>query len=196
MRAFTEARTHETPDELFITEHPFGSLAKPGLRGRARPQPDNVHGIPLIQTDRGGDVTRIAGTTGGLHCWILRGWASASAHRWSALVGRPSSPLAVCLARAPARRPAVSTWPARRSPPRLPRLRRGRLITACRSIRSGSGARFPISTLCGYPGLPVDFPQPFSIDRPMWMRGCRMAGPASDWSSWVYCARSEIPLRS
>ena len=59
MRAFTDARSVDTPDELWIVEHPpvftlgLGAdrthvLAGPGVPG---------HAIPVIQTDRGGEVT-------------------------------------------------------------------------------------------------------------------------------------------
>ncbi|WP_338768646.1 lipoyl(octanoyl) transferase LipB [Massilia sp. METH4] len=55
MRAFTDARTPETPDELWIVEHPpvytLGLGADRGhlLGGASR--------IPVVQTDRGGEVT-------------------------------------------------------------------------------------------------------------------------------------------
>ena len=59
MRAFTDARGLDTPDELWIVEHPpvftlgLGAdrshvLAGPGIPANA---------IPVIQTDRGGEVT-------------------------------------------------------------------------------------------------------------------------------------------
>jgi lipoyl(octanoyl) transferase len=55
MRAFTDARTPDTPDELWIVEHPavytLGLGADRGhlLGGAAQ--------IPVVQTDRGGEVT-------------------------------------------------------------------------------------------------------------------------------------------
>jgi lipoyl(octanoyl) transferase len=55
MRAFTDARTADTPDELWIVEHPpvftLGLGADRGhlLAGAAA--------IPVVQTDRGGEVT-------------------------------------------------------------------------------------------------------------------------------------------
>jgi lipoyl(octanoyl) transferase len=54
MRAFTDARTPDTPDELWVCEHP--SVYTQGLSGR----PDhviNALGIPVVQTNRGGQVT-------------------------------------------------------------------------------------------------------------------------------------------
>jgi lipoyl(octanoyl) transferase len=54
MRTFTDARTADTPDELWIVEHP--PVFTLGLGA----DPSNVldaHGIPVIQTDRGGEVT-------------------------------------------------------------------------------------------------------------------------------------------
>jgi lipoyl(octanoyl) transferase len=54
MQAFTNARTLETPDELWLTGHaPVYTL---GLAGRREPLlRDN--GIPVIKVDRGGQVT-------------------------------------------------------------------------------------------------------------------------------------------
>ena len=54
MRAFTDARTPETRDELWIVEHPpvftLGLGADPG-------HVLAPHGVPVVQTDRGGEVT-------------------------------------------------------------------------------------------------------------------------------------------
>ncbi len=54
MRAFTDARTATTPDELWIVEHP--PVYTLGLAADAAHVLD-AHGIPVIQTDRGGEVT-------------------------------------------------------------------------------------------------------------------------------------------
>jgi lipoyl(octanoyl) transferase len=54
MRAFTEARTPATPDELWVCEHP--PVYTQGLAGR----PEHVidaGGIPIAATNRGGQVT-------------------------------------------------------------------------------------------------------------------------------------------
>jgi lipoyl(octanoyl) transferase len=54
MRAFTDARTAHTADELWIVEHP--PVFTLGLAA----DPDHVldaHHIPVVQTDRGGEVT-------------------------------------------------------------------------------------------------------------------------------------------
>lgn len=54
MRAFTEARTPDTPDELWLCEHP--PVFTLGLAG----QPEHVlaaGSIPLVQSNRGGQVT-------------------------------------------------------------------------------------------------------------------------------------------
>lgn len=54
MRTFTEARTPETPDELWLCEHP--PVYTQGLAGRA----EHVHdagAIPVVPTNRGGQVT-------------------------------------------------------------------------------------------------------------------------------------------
>lgn len=54
MRSFTEARTPDTPDELWLCEHP--PVFTQGLAGK----PEHVlaaHGLPIVQTNRGGQVT-------------------------------------------------------------------------------------------------------------------------------------------
>ncbi len=54
MRAFTDARTADTRDELWIVEHP--PVFTLGL-GADHAHVLNAHSIPVIQTDRGGEVT-------------------------------------------------------------------------------------------------------------------------------------------
>ena len=54
MRAFTEARTADTPDEIWLCEHP--PVYTQGLAGKAEHVLD-AHGIPVVQTNRGGQVT-------------------------------------------------------------------------------------------------------------------------------------------
>ena len=54
MRAFTDARDTDTPDELWIVEHP--PVFTLGL-GADRSHVLAAHDIPLVQTDRGGEVT-------------------------------------------------------------------------------------------------------------------------------------------
>jgi lipoyl(octanoyl) transferase len=54
MRAFTDARTPDTRDELWIVEHP--PVFTLGL-GADRSHVLDAHGIPVVQTDRGGEVT-------------------------------------------------------------------------------------------------------------------------------------------
>ena len=54
MRAFTEARTGQTPDEIWLCEHP--AVYTQGLAGKAE-HVLNTRGIPVVQTNRGGQVT-------------------------------------------------------------------------------------------------------------------------------------------
>lgn len=59
MRAFTDARTPQTPDELWIVEHPpVFTLGLGADRGHLLAGPEvPAHGVPVVQTDRGGEVT-------------------------------------------------------------------------------------------------------------------------------------------
>ncbi|MEC4718743.1 lipoyl(octanoyl) transferase LipB [Noviherbaspirillum sp. CPCC 100848] len=54
MRAFTDARGADTPDELWLVEHP--PVYTLGL-GADPSHVLDAHGIPVVQTDRGGEVT-------------------------------------------------------------------------------------------------------------------------------------------
>lgn len=55
MKDFTETRTVDTPDELWIVEHdPVFTL---GLAGKEEHILMKNHAIPIIRTDRGGQVT-------------------------------------------------------------------------------------------------------------------------------------------
>ncbi len=54
MRAFTDARTPESPDQLWLVEHP--PVYTLGL-GADRGHVLDAQGIPVVQTDRGGEVT-------------------------------------------------------------------------------------------------------------------------------------------
>ena len=54
MRAFTDARTAATPDEIWLCEHP--PVYTQGLAGRAEHVRD-ARGIAVVRTNRGGQVT-------------------------------------------------------------------------------------------------------------------------------------------
>jgi lipoyl(octanoyl) transferase len=54
MQDFTAARTPETPDEIWLLEHP--PVFTMGLKGRDGTR-THIDGIPLAYTDRGGDIT-------------------------------------------------------------------------------------------------------------------------------------------
>ena len=54
MRAFTAARTDETPDEVWLCEH--SPVYTQGIAGRAAHVHD-VGAVPVVRTDRGGQVT-------------------------------------------------------------------------------------------------------------------------------------------
>lgn len=54
MRDFTDTRTEDTPDEIWLLEHPC--VFTQGVAGKAE-HILNAHNIPVVQTDRGGQVT-------------------------------------------------------------------------------------------------------------------------------------------
>jgi lipoyl(octanoyl) transferase len=55
MQEFTTNRTDDTPDELWLTEHP--PVYTLGLAGRDEHLPRVANGIPVVRVDRGGQIT-------------------------------------------------------------------------------------------------------------------------------------------
>ncbi|HUN69324.1 MAG TPA: lipoyl(octanoyl) transferase LipB [Burkholderiales bacterium] len=55
MREFTATRSEETPDELWLVQHP--PVYTRGLAADARFGPKQDNGIPVVQVERGGEVT-------------------------------------------------------------------------------------------------------------------------------------------
>jgi lipoyl(octanoyl) transferase len=76
MQKFTDARAPETPDEIWLLEHP--PVFTMGLKGRGGALA-HIHGIPVVYSDRGGDMTYHG--PGQLVAYILmdlnrRGWGA------------------------------------------------------------------------------------------------------------------------
>lgn len=55
MRSFTARRESETPDELWLLEHP--PVYTLGLAANAAHGPKLANGIPVVQAERGGEIT-------------------------------------------------------------------------------------------------------------------------------------------
>lgn len=55
MKAFNEQRTNETRDEIWLLQHP--PVFTQGLNFRPEHQPAELNDIPVIHSDRGGDIT-------------------------------------------------------------------------------------------------------------------------------------------
>lgn len=55
MQAFTAARGGDTPDEIWLLEHP--PVYTLGLAGRDEHLPRVANGIPVVRIDRGGQIT-------------------------------------------------------------------------------------------------------------------------------------------
>lgn len=54
MKVFTDARSLDTEDELWIVEHP--SIFTQGLAGKPEHEL-SIDSIPIVKTDRGGQIT-------------------------------------------------------------------------------------------------------------------------------------------
>ena len=55
MQGFSAVRATDTPDELWLAEHP--PVYTVGLNGKAEHLPRTDNGIPVVKTDRGGQIT-------------------------------------------------------------------------------------------------------------------------------------------
>ena len=55
MQSFTASRTAETPDELWLVQHP--PVYTLGVAGRLEHLPHERQDIPVVRTDRGGQIT-------------------------------------------------------------------------------------------------------------------------------------------
>jgi lipoyl(octanoyl) transferase len=55
MKTFTDTRTSDTPDEIWLVQHP--PVYTTGVAGRAEHLPREELGIPVVKVDRGGQVT-------------------------------------------------------------------------------------------------------------------------------------------
>jgi lipoyl(octanoyl) transferase len=55
MQSFTSARTHDTQDAIWLTEH--APVYTVGLAGRTEHYPRHETAIPVVRTDRGGQIT-------------------------------------------------------------------------------------------------------------------------------------------
>jgi lipoyl(octanoyl) transferase len=55
MQAFTDGRAADTADEIWVLEHP--PVYTLGVAGRSQHLPRIENGIPVIRTDRGGQIT-------------------------------------------------------------------------------------------------------------------------------------------
>lgn len=55
MRAYTQQRSAQTPDELWLLEHP--PVYTVGIAGKPEHWPRIDNGIPVVRTDRGGQIT-------------------------------------------------------------------------------------------------------------------------------------------
>ncbi|WP_248851912.1 lipoyl(octanoyl) transferase LipB [Thiomicrospira microaerophila] len=55
MQTFTQHRDADTPDEIWLVEHP--PVFTQGLNGQAEHIQQSLRAIPLVHTDRGGQIT-------------------------------------------------------------------------------------------------------------------------------------------
>ena len=82
MREFTRGRQESTPDELWLVEHPPVYTV-----GQGASVPSLANAIPVVKTDRGGDITYHGPGQVVLYTWstsrAARSRSSASSGCWS-----------------------------------------------------------------------------------------------------------------
>jgi lipoyl(octanoyl) transferase len=154
MQEFTNARTPETHDEIWLLEHP--PVFTMGLKGRDGARTD-IHGIPLVYTDRGGDITYHG--PGQLVAYLLmdlRRRGRGAKHLVTAMEQAVIDLLSACHIQAQRRAGAPGVYVADAKIASLGlRVRQGASYHGIAFNLDMDLTPFSYIDPCGYPGLPV-----------------------------------------
>ena len=165
MREFTDARTADTPDELWLLEH--ASVYTVGIAGRDEHLPRVDNAIPVVRTDRGGQITYHGPGQVVLYTLIdlqrvgvsVRGFVRLLESAVIDLLERQGIE-----ARGRADAPGVYVGEAKIAALGL-RIRRGRCYHGLALNVAMDLTPFAAIDPCGYPRLPVTSLQALGIDR-------------------------------
>jgi len=170
MQDFTDARTPNTTDEIWLLEHP--PVFTMGLKGRGGAR-THIHGIPVVYSDRGGDMTYHG--PGQLVAYILmdlrrRGWGAK--RLVNALEQSVINLLAVSQIRAERRAGAPGVYVAGAKIASLGlRVRRGASYHGIALNLDLDLTPFSYIDPCGYPAQPVTRLIDLGIHRDMALAG-------------------------
>lgn len=154
MQDFTNTRTPETHDEIWLLEHP--PVFTMGLKGRDGVRTD-INGIPLVYTDRGGDMTYHG--PGQLVAYLLvdlRRRGQGAKHLVTAMEQAVIDLLSACQIHAQRRTGAPGVYVANSKIASLGlRVRQGASYHGIALNLDMDLTPFSYIDPCGYPGLPV-----------------------------------------
>lgn len=166
MQEFTNTRTPETHDEIWLLEHP--PVFTMGLKGRDGVRTD-IHGIPLVYTDRGGDITYHG--PGQLVAYLLmdlRRQGRGAKHLVTAMEQAVIDLLSACHIQAQRRTGAPGVYVANAKIASLGlRVRQGASYHGIAFNLDMDLTPFTYIDPCGYPGLPVTQLADLGIHRDM-----------------------------
>ena len=189
MQDFTNARTPETPDEIWLLEH--APVFTMGLKGRDGTR-SHIDGIPLVYTDRGVDMTYHG--PGQLMAYLLvdlhrRGWGAK--RLVTAMEQAVINLLADYRVRAERRVGAPGVYAAQAKIAALGlRIRQGRSYHGMALNVDMDLAPFSYIDPCGYPGQPVTQLADLGIRRDMPTIGRELAKKLTGELGYTACHQS------
>jgi lipoyl(octanoyl) transferase len=196
MQEFTNTRTPETHDEIWLLEHP--PVFTMGLKGRDGVRTD-IHGIPLVYTDRGGDITYHG--PGQLVAYLLvdlRRRGQGAKHLVTAMEQAVIDLLSACHIQAQRRTGAPGVYVANAKIASLGlRVRQGASYHGIALNLDMDLTPFSYIDPCGYPGLPVTQLADLGIHRDMDVVGRDLVKLLTRELGYTACLHSSdsLPLR-
>ncbi|MPZ43464.1 MAG: lipoyl(octanoyl) transferase LipB [Betaproteobacteria bacterium] len=167
MREFTAARTPDTPDELWQLQHP--PVYTVGVAGRDQHLPRVDNGIPVVRTDRGGQITYHGPGQVVLYTLLDLQRRSLSVHGFVRLLEGAVIDLlgryGIADAHGRTDAPGVYVGQAKIAALGL-RIRHGRCYHGLALNIAMDLTPFAAIDPCGYPKLPVTSLQALGVDRP------------------------------
>lgn len=196
MQEFTNTRTPETHDEIWLLEHP--PVFTMGLKGRDGVRTD-IHGIPLVYTDRGGDITYHG--PGQLVAYLLvdlRRRGRGAKHLVTAMEQAVIDLLSACHIQAQRRTGAPGVYVANAKIASLGlRVRQGASYHGIALNLDMDLTPFTYIDPCGYPGLPVTQLADLGIHRDMDVVGRDLVKLLTSELGYTACLHSSdsLPFR-
>lgn len=170
MRSFTSARNEATPDELWLLEH-----APVYTVGQGANHPPVANGIPVVKTDRGGNITYHGPGQAVLYTLIDLGRRGIKVRQFVALLEQAVIDLLDGRGERKAGAPGVYVGGAKIAALGI-RVRQGRAYHGLSLNVDMDLSAFSAIDPCGYPGLAVTQLRDLGFSESVESAGTRLAG--------------------